>query len=209
MYISLTFAKFSVQNQLERSKYPSLPLNVFSFDISEAQLKDSRPATKGTTTFFGRKENVMKYDWFPSETGRVKRRDEESGRRESETDVPGAKYPRKLDFCPAIAFPPRRSPEFERRVKSFNPPRDAWPGIDAQLFLNASVSRSLFSLSLSPLESLTLPSPTPFLLSPADLAEIAHRGRISAENLLILQARRARGSLWHKKSLGRARGGSS
>lgn len=63
-------------------------------------------------------------------------------------DTPGAKYPRKLDFCPAIAFPLRRSPEFERRVKSFNPPRDAWPGIDAQLFLNASVSRSFFSLSL-------------------------------------------------------------
>lgn len=121
----------------------------------------------------------------------------ERAKRESEMDILGAKYPRKLDFCPAIAFPPRRSPEFERRVKSFNPPRDAWPGIDAQLFLNASVSRSFFSLSLflSPLESLALPPPTPFLLSPADLAEIAHRGRISAENLLILQARRARGSL--------------
>lgn len=118
----------------------------------------------------------MKYDWFPSET-------EALGKRGGSETSPETR------FLPGHRLS-SSSTEFERRVKSFNPPRDAWPGIDAQLFLNASVSRSLslppFSfLSLS-LSSLFRP-PSPFLPSPADLAEIAHRGRISAENLLILQ----------------------
>lgn len=109
-------------------------------------------------------------------------------RRRRQEKEEGAKHPRKLDFCPAIAFPlpppsSRDALKVSTRLGMLGPV--STPNFSSMPPFHAP-SPSLpspFSLSLS---SLFRP-PSPFLPSPADLAEIAHRGRISAENLLILQ----------------------
>lgn len=115
----------------------------------------------------------MKYNWFSGDTG--------EGRKTRRNG-----HSRQNSFGSSISACPFASSSTRRRV------RDALK-VSARLGTPRN-RRSTFLRVVSPLQR--TPSSAPyylsFILSSADLSEIAHRGDIPAKNLLILQARRAR-----------------